>query len=136
MRTRGTMDIPCEQDVKDVISAYQNLTDRAVIVAYEYSKITGDHWDPIEAKQVEFGDRIYVAWEKVYRGEADNYAISFPLDYLWRDDWKRELIESLDKKRREAAEKKRLEQERQIVEQEKHEKLLLKRLKAKYEPES
>jgi len=129
-----------EMDREAVVEAvlkYKKVMVEAERIATEVAIARGiitDEWHPDEVEIED--DQIDATFYFSFRCNTDYEHVSFPLSYLWDDDWVVKEEEAI-RLRNEAAAKKEEEKERKrLAEQEARERAQLERLKAKYEEDN
>jgi hypothetical protein len=126
-----------ETDRADIIMTlikHDKIIREAEKLAEQVGQVHGyfdDRWK-LDEVEVDTANIRAVFWAQIC-GEIDYESITFPLSYLWDDDWEKKERDAI-RKYREEQEKIRAEKEEKIrVEQETNERAQLERLKAKYE---
>jgi hypothetical protein len=127
-----------ETDRADIIITlikHDKIIREAEKLAEQVGQVHGyfdDRWR-LDEVEVDTANIRAVFWAQI-RGESDYESITFPLSYLWDEDWEKKEREAIRKQKEENKRKYLEKQEKMRAEKEEREKAEFARLKAKYEP--
>ena len=125
--------ISSEQDYRNFLSSKEILEKKAIEIGKRITEINPKEVMARDIDKIEFYDDCCSIDTSGYcRGPYTEY-ISFPISYMWDENWEKKYIEELENKKLEALQIKEKEEKKIVEDKEKKELETYEKLKLKFE---